>query len=234
MCLNPNDSFGPLKRQSIIAWIVALLETFQVSFSASGKAQMSSAGSYVVSTVAVYDVLNQPRSVQSELFRWTVLTSFSSARSEARYNAYPSTVAFFITGRNSIKVDEFVSPASRAASNTLPRWNEPRIVTLYSELSADTTVRVSVPVRDGLPHVGSATKTSGGVEFTLYVQLSPTCHVGALIDVACGVCGVFGPDGEPNFARSAGPKATAAIAMPTSATVMATKPRGLMRILFLL
>ena len=107
-------------------------------------------------------------------------------------------------------------------------------MTLYSELSADTTVRVSVPVRDGLPHVGSATKTSGGVEFTLYVQLSPTCHVGALIDVACGVCGVFGPDGEPNFARSAGPKATAAIAMPTSATVMATKPRGLMRILFLL
>src|SRR6266571_4782821 len=69
VCQNPNDSFGPSKRHAIIAWIVALLDTFQVSFSPSGKAQMSRAGSYVVWTVAVYEALNQPRAVQSELLR---------------------------------------------------------------------------------------------------------------------------------------------------------------------
>src|SRR6059036_726202 len=145
VCQNPNDSFGPSNRHSIIAWIVALLETFQVSFSPSGNPQMSRAGSYVVSTVAVYDALNQPRAVHSELFRWTVRTSFSSARSEARYRAYPSTVAFCITGWNNSNVEVFVSPPSRAASNTLSRWNEPCTVTLYWEASADATVRVKVP-----------------------------------------------------------------------------------------
>src|SRR5713226_4306572 len=84
VCQNPNESFGPSKRHAIIAWIVALLETFHVSFSPSGNDQMSSAGSYVVSTVAVYDALNQPRAVQSELLKLTVRTSFSSARSDAR------------------------------------------------------------------------------------------------------------------------------------------------------
>src|SRR2546428_5203357 len=98
LCQNPNESFGPSKRHAIIAWIVALLDTFQVSFSSIGKDQMLRAGSYVVWTVAVYDVLNQPRAVQSALFNCTVRTSFSSARSEARYRAYPSTVAFSITG----------------------------------------------------------------------------------------------------------------------------------------
>src|SRR5207245_968622 len=90
----------------------------------------------------------------SALFNWTVRTSFSSARSEARYTAYPSTVAFSITGRNSSSVEEFVSFPSRTGSKTLPRWNEPWTVTLYSEPLADATVRVNVPVRDGLPHVG--------------------------------------------------------------------------------
>src|SRR5712692_11824848 len=136
-----------------------------------------------------------------------------------------------MTGRYRSNVEEFASPPSRAASNTLARWNEPCTVTLYSEASADATVRINVPVRDVLPHVGLVTKTSGGVEFTLYVQLSPTCHVGALIDDACGV---FVPGGEPNFARFAGPNATAATAMPTNANVIATKPKGLIRIPFLL
>src|SRR5713226_6869616 len=136
-----------------------------------------------------------------------------------------------MTGRYRSNVEEFASPPSRAASNTLARWKEPWTVTLYSEASADATVRVNVPVRDGLPQVGPVTKTSGGVEFTLYVQLSPTCHVGAPIDDACGV---FVPGGEPNFARFAGPKATAATAMPTKANVIATRPKGLMRIPFLL
>src|SRR5439155_14033305 len=80
---------------------------------------------------------------------------------------------------------------------------------------------------DGRSNVGLVTKMSSGVELTVYVQLSPTCQVGVPIDDACGA---FGRDGEPNFARFAGPKATAAIAMPTSAAVVAAKPRGLIRI----
>src|SRR6266852_1526473 len=211
--------------------IVALIDTFQVSFSSIGKAQMSRAGSYVVWTVAVNEMLNQPRAVQSALFNWTVRTSFNSARSEARYTAYPSTVAFSITGRNSSSVEEFVIFPSRAASKTLPRWNEPWTVTLYSEPSTEATVRVSVPVRDGLPQVGPAMMTSGGVELTLYVHESPTCHVGTPTDE---VCGVFVPDGEPNLTRFAGPNATAATAMPANAIVIAIKPRGLIRIPFLL
>src|SRR3989442_14968890 len=228
LCQNPNESFGPSKRQAIIAWIVAVLDTFQVSFSSIGKAQMSRAGSYVVWTVAVNDTLNQPRAVQRGLFNWTVRPSFNSARSEARYTAYPSTVAFCITGRNSSSVEAFVMFPSRAASKTLPRWNEPWTVTLYSEPSAEATVRVSVPERDGLPQVGPAMMTSGGVELTLYVHESPTCHVGTPTDEACG--GVFVPDGEPNLARFAGPNATAATAMPVNAIVIAIKPRGLIRI----
>src|SRR5207245_6225658 len=196
LCQNPNESFGPSKRQAIIAWIVAVLDTFQVSFSSIGKAQMSSAGSYVVWTVAVNDTLNQRRAVQSALFNWTVRTSFNSARSQARYTAYPSTVAFSITGRNSSSVEEFVSFPSRTGSKTLPRWNEPWTVTLYSEPLADATVRVNVPVRDGLPHVGPAMKTSGGVELTLYVNESPTCQVGTQSDGGCGGCV---PDGAHRF-----------------------------------
>src|SRR2546426_3586261 len=83
---------------------------------------------------------------------------------------------------------------------------------------------------DGRSNVGLVTKMSSGVELTVYVQPSPTCQVGVPIDDACGA---FGRDGEPNFARFAGPKATAAIAMPTSATVIAAKPRGLIRMPFL-
>src|SRR5881628_924977 len=74
---NPNESFGPSKRHAIIAWIVALLDTFQVSFSSIGKDQMLRAGSYVVWTVAVYDVLNQPRAVQSAL--WTARGWFNTS-----------------------------------------------------------------------------------------------------------------------------------------------------------
>src|SRR2546426_652518 len=231
LCQNPKESFGASKRHAIIAWIVALLDTFQVSFSSIGKAQMSRAGWYVVLSLAMYETLNQPPPGQSALFNWTVRTSFSSARSEARYTAYPSTVAFSITGRNRSRVEEFVSFPSRTGSKTLPRWNEPWTVTLYSEPLADATVRVNVPVRDGLPHVGPAMKTSGGVELTLYVHESPTCHVGTPTDEACGG---FVPDGAPSFARVAGPNATAATAMPAKAIVIATKPRGLIRIPFLL
>src|SRR6266566_3658283 len=55
--------------------------------------------------------------VESALFNWTVRTSFISARSEARYTAYPSTVAFSITGRKSSIVEEFVSFPSRTGSS---------------------------------------------------------------------------------------------------------------------
>src|SRR2546426_8271495 len=192
---------------------------------------MSRAGWYVVWTVALYETLTHPRAVNSALSTWTVRPSLSPARSEARYTAYPPTVAFSIPGRNSSSVEEFVSFPSRPGSKTLPRWNEPWTVTLYSEPLADATVRVNVPVRDGLPHVGPAMKTSGGVELTLYVHESPTCHVGTPTDEACGV---FVPDGAPSFARFAGPNATAATAMPAKAIVIATKPRGLIRIPFLL
>src|SRR6266566_2033282 len=72
---------------------------------------------------------------------------------------------------------------------------------------------------------------SDRVELTLYVHESPTCHVGTPTDEDCGV---FVPDGAPWFARFAGPNATAATAMPTKAIVIATKPRGLIRIPFLL
>src|SRR2546428_400853 len=148
----------------------------------------------------------------------------------SRRGAYPSTVAFSITGGNS-SVEEFVSFPSRAGSNTPARWNDPWTVTLYCEPSAAATVRVRVPVSDGPPQVGPAMITSGGVELTLYVHESPTCHVGTPIDEAWGV---FGPVGEPNFARFAGPNATAATAMPTNAIVIAIKPTGLIRIPFLL
>src|SRR5437867_2110979 len=78
-----------------------------------------------------------------------------------------------------------------------------------------------------LREVGPATNMSGGVEFTWYVQVSPTCQVGVPIDEACGV---LPPVGEPRFAGFAGPKATAATASPTNVTVTATMPRGLIRI----
>src|SRR5256885_15308460 len=86
---------------------------------------------------------------------------------------------------------------------------------------------VRFPKGEGLPPGAPATNTSGGVEFTWYVQVSPTCQVGVPIDEACGV---FPPVGEPRFAKFAGPKATAATASPTNVTVTATMPRGLMRI----
>src|SRR5207245_3414832 len=106
-----------------------------------------------------------------------------------------------------------------ASRNTVGRWNGRGPVTLSGEPSGDAPVRVKVPSRDGLPDVGPATNMSGGVEFTWYVQVSPTCQVGVPIDEACGV---FPPVGEPSFARFAGPKATAARASPTNVTVTAT------------
>src|SRR3989442_6821045 len=179
----------------------------------------------------MYETLNHPRAVQSALFNWTVRTSFSSARSEARYTAYPSTVAFSITGRNRSRVEEFVSFPSRTGSKTLPRWNEPWTVTLYSEPLADATVRVNVPVRDGLPHVGPAMKTSGGVELTLYVHESPTCHVGTPTDEACG--GVVAHC-APSFPRFSRPQPNVATTIARKEISIVTKPRGLIRIPFLL
>src|SRR5256712_929625 len=198
---NPNESFGPSKRHAIIAWMVALLDTFQVSFSSIGKDQMLRAGSYVVWTVAVYDVLNQPRSVQSALFNCTVRTSFSSARSEARYRAYPSTVAFSITGGNS-SVEEFVSFPSRAGSYPPARWGDPWTATLYCEPSAAATVRVRVPVSDGPPQVAPAMLTSGRCQVSLFVQQSSLCHARIPTDEARG--GVR-PPGEAHLPRFAGP-----------------------------
>src|SRR3989442_3893988 len=95
------------------------------------------------------------------------------------------------------------------------------------EAPAAPAARGRLPGGGGLPRPGPATSMSGGVEFTWYVQVSPTCQVGVPIDEACGV---FPPVGEPRSAKFAGPKSTAATASPTNVTVTATMPRGLMRI----
>src|SRR5438445_8416364 len=64
LCQNPKESFGASKRHAIIAWIVALIDTFQVSLSSIGKAQLLRASAYVNWTVAGHEVLNQTRAVQ--------------------------------------------------------------------------------------------------------------------------------------------------------------------------
>src|SRR6267378_1378484 len=77
------NSFGPSMCHRVHAWIVALLVAIQDSFSLSGNAQTSRAGSYVVSTVAVYDALKVPASVQMDPVIWNTRTSRRIARSKA-------------------------------------------------------------------------------------------------------------------------------------------------------
>src|SRR5438132_6097670 len=109
----------------------------------------------------------------------------------------------------------------------MPRWKDACMGTFNWEAAEAGAAGLKYPARNGFPQAGPATNTSGGVEFTWYVQVSPTCQVGVPIDEACGV---FPPVGEPRFAGFAGPKATAATASPTNVTVTATIPRGLIRI----
>src|SRR2546427_5965843 len=201
---NSNYSFGASSRPFVQTWIVALLETFQVSFSLIGNAHTSSAGSYVVSTFVVYDALNVPTSVQIEPVIRTVRTSRSSARSEARYSVYPSTVAFSMKVRLHSMIVALPKSPLRARSIRLSTWNNPCTLTLYCPPSAAVTVRVTLPATTNVLNVGRAEDA-----FTWYVQKSPTCHVGTPIDEACGV---FPPVGDPRFMRVAGPRATAAIA----------------------
>ena len=214
-------------------WTIASLETFQVSFSPSGKDHTSSGGSYVVSVFAVYDTLTVmlyvPISVVMEPVTWTVLTSEIFARSEARYSVYPSTVASFNTTWVYSMIVAFPMSVSRERSMTFPTLNVAAKLTLYCDVSAAVTVRVTVPSRDGVSQ--AVCIESAEDAFTLYVHVSPTCHVGASIGPPSGVAPF---PGDPRFAKLAGPIATAAKATSAKAVARTLRTSGLRCIGFIL